>query len=248
MNKDKTKSLLKSKLLTSIIEDKNLISGIYNYCDRWCERCLFTERCSVYKMERQERFADVDNVSLEDNIKRVSDIFALTMEMLHEMAEEIGIDLNNIDDVEIPKHIPGELEDIATNYDIKVYEWLRKNHKFFNQQIEIYSSIDENVSKMIKEVLKVINWYSSLIGAKIHRAMFKDISDDMMDNNDKLGSAKIALISIERSIGAFSFILNNFTEKEDEILKFLSSLTKMKRLLKRVYPDAMSFKRPGFDD
>ena len=24
-----------------------LISGIHNYCDRWCERCTFTTRCAV---------------------------------------------------------------------------------------------------------------------------------------------------------------------------------------------------------
>jgi len=27
------------------------ISGIHNYCDRWCERCHFTERCEVYAAE-----------------------------------------------------------------------------------------------------------------------------------------------------------------------------------------------------
>ena len=26
-------------------EDPKYISGIYNYCDRWCERCRFTSRC-----------------------------------------------------------------------------------------------------------------------------------------------------------------------------------------------------------
>lgn len=25
-----------------------LIPGIYNYCDRWCERCTFTSRCQSY--------------------------------------------------------------------------------------------------------------------------------------------------------------------------------------------------------
>src|SRR5262249_49183045 len=29
------------------------ISGVYNYCDRWCERCRFNNRCMVYHMEQQ---------------------------------------------------------------------------------------------------------------------------------------------------------------------------------------------------
>ncbi|MDB5210640.1 MAG: hypothetical protein JWQ30_1467, partial [Sediminibacterium sp.] len=28
---------------------EEFISGIHNYCDRWCERCTFTNRCSIYE-------------------------------------------------------------------------------------------------------------------------------------------------------------------------------------------------------
>ena len=31
--------------LKQLAGDPNLISGIYNYCDRWCERCAFALRC-----------------------------------------------------------------------------------------------------------------------------------------------------------------------------------------------------------
>lgn len=33
------------------------IRGIYNYCDRWCERCPFTARCENYAYG-EETFAD----------------------------------------------------------------------------------------------------------------------------------------------------------------------------------------------
>ena len=41
------------------------IVGVYNYCDRWCERCAFTSRCRV--------FADVAEMhaSLDPNLKAV---------------------------------------------------------------------------------------------------------------------------------------------------------------------------------
>ena len=35
--------------------DPKLIPGIYNYCDRWCERCPFTSRCMVYAMGEEDR-------------------------------------------------------------------------------------------------------------------------------------------------------------------------------------------------
>jgi hypothetical protein len=29
------------------------VSGIYNYCDRWCERCPVTAKCYLYWQEQQ---------------------------------------------------------------------------------------------------------------------------------------------------------------------------------------------------
>lgn len=248
MNKDKAKSRHKSEVLTSLYNNKNLISGIYNYCDRWCERCHFTERCNLYRIEKEEGLSGSNEISMKDSLNRVSNIFALTMDMLNQMAGEYGIDLNNLQELELPKHIPGALEKLATDYGHDVFKWINKNHNFFNHQIDIYSSIDENISKMIVEVIQIISWYGPLIGAKIHRSMYGEIDADETERYDKLGSAKIALISIERSIGAFSFILFNLPDKEDESLDFLVTLAKIKRLLEDIYPDAMSFKRPGFDD
>lgn len=60
--------------------DPNNIPGIYNYCDSWCERCLFTSRCLNYKTrarfekerEREQReeenkvFWDQVNQAIED--------------------------------------------------------------------------------------------------------------------------------------------------------------------------------------
>ncbi len=38
------------------LEDQDhdrFILGIYNYCDRWCERCKFNSRCAIYHLEQQ---------------------------------------------------------------------------------------------------------------------------------------------------------------------------------------------------
>ena len=44
------------------------IDGVYNYCDRWCERCRFQSRCRLYRdMRRMERVTEgrLDVVDLE---------------------------------------------------------------------------------------------------------------------------------------------------------------------------------------
>lgn len=71
--------------------DDDFISGIYNYCDRWCERCAFTGRCRVFADESQ---ASEDESSLEIDavVEKLKTVFAEAKEMLLEKAEELGID------------------------------------------------------------------------------------------------------------------------------------------------------------
>ena len=40
--------------LIEAIENPNTILGVHNYCDAWCERCRFSERCSVGAFQRSD--------------------------------------------------------------------------------------------------------------------------------------------------------------------------------------------------
>jgi len=78
-------------------EKTNHIPGIYNYCDRWCERCSITARCLNFEM-RAEKFGDLENVDITNEVfwQKLSQTFAETLSMLKEMAAEKGIDLDSI--------------------------------------------------------------------------------------------------------------------------------------------------------
>jgi len=34
------------------LPEGDFIPGIYNYCNRWCERCLYTEKCRLFADEK----------------------------------------------------------------------------------------------------------------------------------------------------------------------------------------------------
>jgi len=40
--------------LKKLADNPNNIQGIYNYCDRWCERCTFTSRCLNYDISEEQ--------------------------------------------------------------------------------------------------------------------------------------------------------------------------------------------------
>jgi hypothetical protein len=65
---------------------------------------------------------------------------------------------------------------------------------------------------------------------------------------DSDGSAKVALIGIDRSISAWGIMLRYFPAYEDELLKILVVLEKLRKKVEKEFPDARSFFRPGFDE
>lgn len=65
---------------------------------------------------------------------------------------------------------------------------------------------------------------------------------------DSDGSAKIAIIAIERSIGAWIRLYELMPSSEDVALKALSLLSQLKQKAIEEFPQALNFKRPGFDD
>ena len=64
---------------------------------------------------------------------------------------------------------------------------------------------------------------------------------------DADGSAKVSLIGIDRSIGAWRALWQHFPEEEDAILPILVHLERLRRTVEAAFPDARAFFRPGFD-
>jgi len=71
--------------LKKLAADKRLIPGIYNYCDRWCERCPQTHRCLNFSIGEEE-FSDPQTRDIRNEAfwKKLSEIFGETLEMLRE--------------------------------------------------------------------------------------------------------------------------------------------------------------------
>jgi len=85
------------------------------------------------------------------------------------------------------------------------------------------SIIDEVRNPRFYEALEVIYWYNFFV------------------------SAKIALIALDRLIASWSIVMENMTDHEDEILKFLIQLADVRKHTEVTFPSACKFIRPGFD-
>jgi len=235
------------KKLKERVKNPHYIEGIYNYCDRWCEKCPFTSRCLNYKMY-EERFGDLRDKDLQNQEfwKRFSEMMKETFDMIKESMQEWGIDIQDIDGEPAQDNAAEDqfLVILAEEYSSKVTTWFEEPY-YINEQ----KAIDlERDSVEIKEIIDIIHWYQYQIEVKLTRAFNSINLDDEISIKDMNGSVKVALIGIDRSIGAWAKFMEFILEREDSILDMLNVLQKMLTITEKAFPHARSFIRPGFDE
>jgi len=245
------------------------IPGIYNYCDRWCERCCFTDRCAVYEDEKNDTAEekDIENKAFWDKLAKN---FEKSIQLLHELAREKGIDLNNIPPEDLEAYQAQEKETkklvnsepltmLCRDYAMqskKIIEdedlWMRKAEEMMQNQrmgtVDIQELEDQ--LHLMKECKAVICWYLFFIEVKFNRALSGTIEDwNEQDGvqTDYNGSAKIALLAVNRSKEAWTQLFTLIPD-EDKVLPLLGLLSKIDKLAREKFPNATQFLRPGFDD
>ena len=248
------------------------IDGIYNYCDRWCERCIFTSRCRNFEGTRSlsPEEQDINNKAFWNKIGKN---FEDTVKLLHKAAKKYGIDLNNISKDESEEYSRKKKGDrtVAKNHplakDTMLYitkgRKLLENEELMNEkagnmirEFEMGMQSEEQLTTeaaTIKDCQEIISWYLHFIHVKFMRALMGKIEDEGWEEangyqKDSDGSAKIALISIDRSIEAWTLLMQLIPAAEDEIIELLALLQKARRIAETEFPNARKFIRPGFDE
>jgi hypothetical protein len=238
-------SEMKDRML-ELARQEGYIDGIFNYCDRWCERCAFTSKCRNYTFGTDA--PDPDGPQLWDFLHSV---FEATMLMLNEKMEEMGIGPAEIDKIETPeiphpKDHPLHKKTYAAA--IETHKWLEKTKPGERLTDDTTQVLSEKNARFAK-ALEVIYWYNFFVSAKIYRALMPDeIHEPDEIQTDSNGSAKIALIALDRLIAAWSLIMENMPDHEDEILQFLISPSDIRKQTEFTFPQARRFVRPGFDE
>jgi hypothetical protein len=277
--------------LDKLAGNPNFISGIYNYCDRWCERCQFTSRCFLYATEEADPdLADpeVRDITNEKFWKKLQNIFADTGRLIADLAPEEGVDF---DSTEVIARVPendkewdeAEYDDLSLrckSYALKAFGWLKREYDA--DQI-VASTRDSTLSEdevTIDNAVEVIRWYQFFIATKTTRAIsgiktldetedeadifvadtFLDDESEDAENfdyakvaaksaqRDANGSAKVALVAIDRSTGAWRSLQLSLPEKAASIKPILIDLESLRRSVEARFPRARDFIRPGLDE
>jgi len=264
---------MKTDEFLSIMDNPNFISGIYNYCDRWCERCHMTDRCSLFATTPREEDLPTDDPEAyhKASWKAIEDAFAIAMDLLQKSAEARGIDLTTTEEEDQKYHEEQTAlrERVSNEISSKrSMDYIKAGRAWLNASASLLKEKEEELIRFasmqlpgeqpaedaatIREALDVVQYYLFQIHVKIQRALSGHMeNDEWFEENDfpkdSDGSAKVALIGIDRSIGGWGILLHQFPSQEEPILNLLTTLERLRREVEEVFPDARGFKRPGFD-
>ena len=252
------------------------IPSIYNYCDRWCARCPFTSRCTVYSSEQKLR--RTDDFRSQEYWDQISDNLKKGLDLLGKKAAKFGIDINDITGEEmdeirrqenekrrlVSKH---PLQRLTARYSRHAADLLQDPGFWTVAGAETIATVNRDPvlnatgleSGRILGFREVIGWYSLFIHLKFERALGSRMDEAEFDElygnedhdpdtyqRDANGSAKIALIAVQRSLEAWQGLYELIPD-DDKIQPIFMLLRRIERTGKDEFPDWEKFRRPGFD-
>ena len=254
--------------LKSLASNPKLISGIYNYCDRWCERCAFTSRCLVYAtLEADASAEELETHDLQSELfwENLAARFEEVRVMILEWADEQGVDLSQIESelsIEEREDRRREIETddlvlVAKTYALETFSFFGPAATPRDPHFIFESEADELETG---EAIDIIKHYQFFIAAKIFRALLaagiapapeeipENADDELnVEGTDADGSAKIALIAIDRSQAAWHVLHEHLPEESNNVAAAIVQLERLKQMVETAFPNAREFVRPGFD-
>jgi hypothetical protein len=219
------------------------IVGIYSYCDGWCGACAFTSYCRLFA-DKCETEAAVD-----PNLQPIVDAPPLPSEQeppppkwFQELIEEIneaaltkGPEVLVRSELVLPAdHLA--ISDRADLYCRRARAWLKDR---------------EREGGRPEDPIAVIGWFYLFIHVKVMRALRGLAEDDPSMRDwppDHDGSAKVALVGIDRSLRAWFELMTTGGVSAAEALPCIDDLMWLTDVLERTFPNARAFVRPGFDE
>ena len=242
---------MRRRTLTDLANNPDLISGIYNYCDRWCERCPLTSRCLVYATEQEDNDSP-ENHDLRNEAfwRRLSAVFQETRQMIGEWASDAKVDLNGSSDDDTR---PQRKRQLVDNHPLT-----KAGKKYANAASDWFRDLDQTLdgdnSEQFDDAREVIQWYQYQIAVKTMRALSGRREELEVDPeiaefpNDSDGSSKVALTGIDRSIAAWRLMQLSLPEHSGSIVPLMLQLECLRNRLETAFPGARDFVRPGFDE
>jgi hypothetical protein len=199
-------------------------------------------------------------------------LFAPEEEIIREIAREQGVSPDALlgedplgelrDELEETEGNDGDDEANIVLCEEEVHDCFCIYERLIDEQQErLYALIDvieetgdlQRVNR-IEEALAEVNWYLDLMYAKLKRAYYAasihEVFPEVLEvaRGDARGSARVVLLTVDASTRAWQALGRELPDAGTKIGWMLAILEQVREEVTGRFPDASTFKRPGFDD
>ncbi|MBI3134702.1 MAG: hypothetical protein HYZ14_08530 [Bacteroidetes bacterium] len=244
------------------IKTQDKIAGIHNYCDRWCERCAMTARCTLFVADEQRVLPDLSGKAAALNFEKALEQFHLwvsenkiTLEQLipDSEAENKRREKNKTN----PR--TSETSRLANEYRVMWSDFRFKNKPVFERfnqhttgRAELQMKANLEAVDLFQYAVDTIDNYEQHLPVRISCAYISSaekretVSDPVQ--NEFNGNAKVVLLVVEDSFAAWEILLKLFPEVAGQCRTFQMQLDRIRKRILIDFPNAPFFIRPGFDE
>ena len=237
----------------SLKSKKTYKPGIFQYCDRWCEKCEHIDECLYYDVNKKFFLSGNKEFNFWDKIE---DVVNLTIDDLGLVSESMGVNLdsfsrrfskNNSEETLSEGYL---LFEKTEEYSKIVNEWFNSfakeplpvNKKDLKHKVS-QEELAESMQRLTKAI-EYIRWYQNFISKKLKKAL--NSKHEFKDGFHK-GFAKVVLVALDRSIESWSSITEHFPGTSDKVSNQLLLLEKIREEVEKEFPFARSYSRDGLD-
>jgi hypothetical protein len=228
----------------------NLVPGIYNYCDRRCDRCRFSARCLSH-LESRETGARPDDNTGPTVGTMAGRSLSRALEMVRIIAARRGLDLTTPPEDQARQARAAEAHEQRALADPMVA--LSRQYALTAWPITraLWPIVMTRGDDVIIEALETIERLCTSVSSKTYRAVRGMVEPDFDATDlqsDPNGSAKIARLLIDESRRAWRVLMQMGRATANGVpAKLVRMLDDLDAGVAARFPRAMEFVRPGFD-
>jgi hypothetical protein len=235
------------------MDETLFIESIFNYCNRRCEHCAFTERCRLFSDLRDYDHRHPDRSPSEQTRDKFQECFRL----LEQWCEREGIDFQGLQRDAHAEKTDARMDRVESAVRSDPLQKLATAYTHATFRLIDGLSAARALRAWPSEVdaaVETIGWYAGMVGAKVYRALHgfaesDELAEEDVVQNDWNGSAKLARLIVSESKDAWGVVLKAGDAPADSPLtELIGLLDRIEAGLAERFPRAMEFLRPGFDE
>jgi hypothetical protein len=224
------------------------IATVSNYCNRWCQRCPFTDRCELISETVREQSARSIN-HLPPGFPALSGRFADFLLRLEKVLHLNGYELGEMS-YGVGEEFPQATSLGSSQLKVLAKKVSRGIRSLGGTNWMVSLLRDEKFHRPEVQAARTLAWYLPMIAPSYRRSIPRNsLSRHGMRMQPYLLNARLTHLALARIIASITVLLETHPrEVVGDLLPTLRDCLVLLAGIRELFPEVYKIRRPGFDD